>query len=71
MSDLLCVKALASALGRHESYIYNARMRGFQMPGGVATVEEFREWYRLNGSPRKGEYKSRKEMEKTEAFAPP
>ena len=42
----LNVKLLAVSIGVCEKTIYRARWAGFEMPGGVATVEEFREWQR-------------------------
>ncbi len=43
---LLNVKLLAAAIGVCEKTIYRARWSGFEMPGGVATVAEFRDWQR-------------------------
>lgn len=49
---LLTVKELARAVKRSPGYVYTARMRGFKMPGGVATVAEFRAWLAANPAPR-------------------
>ena len=43
---LLNVKLLAAAIGVCEKTIYRARWAGFDMPGGLATVDEFRDWQR-------------------------
>ena len=43
---LLNVKLLAAAIGVCEKTIYRARWSGFEMPGGVSTVDEFRDWQR-------------------------
>lgn len=40
----LNVKLLADAVGVCEKTIYRARWSGFEMPGGLATVEEYRAW---------------------------
>ena len=40
MNDLLTIKELAAALKRSRFYVHAMKRRGFQMPGGVATVAE-------------------------------
>lgn len=42
----LNVKLLADAVGVCEKTIYRARWAGFDMPGGLATVDEYRTWQR-------------------------
>ncbi len=39
---LLRPKEIASVFGRSTRWVYDARRAGFNMPGGVATVTEFR-----------------------------
>ena len=41
----LSVKELAAALGVSTKTIFRAKRRGFQMPGKVATVAEYRTWH--------------------------
>lgn len=41
----LSVKELASALGVSTKTIFRAKRRGFQMPGKIATVAEYRTWH--------------------------
>ena len=41
----LSVKELAAALGVSTKTIFRAKRRGFQMPGKVATVAEYRAWH--------------------------
>lgn len=40
----LNVKLLADAVGVCEKTIYRARWSGFDMPGGLATVDAYRAW---------------------------
>jgi len=54
--ELLSVKELAVAIKKHPNYIYAARARGFKMPGGLATVTEFRAWLSVNEPPRRRLY---------------
>lgn len=42
-------KELAAALGYSTKTIYRAKARGFPMPGGVASVAEWRLWHAENG----------------------
>ena len=46
--ELYTVKELAGAIRRSESYVYLARRYGFVMPGGLASVDEFRQWLTAN-----------------------
>jgi hypothetical protein len=50
--ELLTGKQLAAALGRERTYISAMKRRGFEMPGGLATVAEAREWLARNPPPR-------------------
>ena len=50
--DLMTTKELAQALKKSRSYVQAMKRRGFQMPGGVATVDEAREWLRSHPEPR-------------------
>lgn len=43
-SPQLNVKLLADAIGVCEKTIYRARWAGFDMPCGLATVDEYRTW---------------------------
>lgn len=43
--EYLSVKELAAALGVSTKTIFRAKRRGFQMPGKVATVAEYRAWH--------------------------
>ena len=52
MNDLLTTKELAAALRKSRSYVQAMKRRGFQMPGGVATVAEARRWLVRNPKPR-------------------
>ena len=52
---LLYPKELAEALRRSESYVYAMRARGFQMPGGTATLAEAKAWLTANPQPRRRE----------------
>jgi hypothetical protein len=52
MSDLLRPKELAAVLRRHVKFVYAMKARGFQMPGGTATVTEARVWLVANPHPR-------------------
>lgn len=52
MNDLLTIKELAAALKRSRTYVQAMKRRGFQMPGGVATVAEARKWLVRNSHPR-------------------
>lgn len=47
---LLTAKELAAELRRGYRYVLAMRARGFQMPGGTATLSEAREW--LRGTPK-------------------
>ena len=51
MNDLLTIKELAAALKRSRFYVHAMKRRGFQMPGGVATVAEARFSVRLTRAP--------------------
>jgi len=51
MNDLLTIKELAAALKRSRFYVLAMKRRGFQMPGGVATVAEARRWLAQNPKP--------------------
>lgn len=51
MNDLLTIKELAAALKRSRFYVLAMKRRGFQMPGGVATVAEARRWLVQNPKP--------------------
>lgn len=46
MSDRLCAKELAAALGRAAGYVSAMRRSGFVMPGGMATPDEALDWLR-------------------------
>ena len=48
MSELLCPKELAAALRRSRTYVHAMKASGFSMPGGTATLEEARDWLRMN-----------------------
>lgn len=50
---LLSVKELAKQLGRSERYVWWMRARGFEMPGGKATLTEAREWLSDHPQPSK------------------
>ncbi len=50
---LLTSKEIAAALRRNVSYVYAMKRRGFDMPGGRATLDEARSWLRLNPAPRR------------------
>jgi hypothetical protein len=50
---LLSIKELAEALGKHRNYVGAMKARGFEMPGGTATVTEAREWLKNNPHPRR------------------
>lgn len=55
MSDphaMLQCKELAFALRRHVSFVYAMRWRGFQMPGGVASVAMAQAWLVRNPPPK-------------------
>ena len=41
----LSVKELAAAIGVSTKTIFRAKRHGFQMPGKVATVAEYRSWH--------------------------
>lgn len=49
---LLSGKELAAALNRGRNYISAMRRRGFQMPGGRATLRDALQWLVRNPSPR-------------------
>ena len=44
-------KELAAELGRSVRYIASMKARGFQMPGGRATVSQALEWLAKNPTP--------------------
>lgn len=50
--ELLTSKELAAALGHHRNYVDAMKRAGFQMPGGMATVDEARAWLARNPPPR-------------------
>lgn len=52
---LLSVCELAAALGRSESYVWAMRRKGFNMPGGKATVNEARAFLQRCPHPRGNE----------------
>jgi hypothetical protein len=43
-NELLDSKELAKQLKRHVSFVYAMRQRGFQMPGGRASIDEALRW---------------------------
>lgn len=43
--EYLRAKELAAALGYSVKTIYRAKALGFEMHGGVATVDEWRRWH--------------------------
>jgi hypothetical protein len=49
--DLLDVKGLALEMKRSVSYVTNMKKRGFEMPGGRATLASAMEWIGRNPSP--------------------
>jgi hypothetical protein len=49
---LLSGKELAAALGRDRTYISAMKKRGFEMPGGRATLREARSFLARNPRPR-------------------
>lgn len=48
---LYTAKELAWELRRSYKFVCLMRKRGFEMPGGTATVSEAREWLRIMPSP--------------------
>jgi hypothetical protein len=56
---LLTIKELAAAVKRHRSYISAMKRDGFPMPGGLASVREFREFLARNPFPRRRRPKAR------------
>lgn len=50
---LLTPKELGSAIGRNRIYIEAMKRDGFEMPGGMATVQEAREWLKKHPKPRR------------------
>lgn len=50
--EMLTVKELARTLRKHISYVYAMRSLGFQMPAGLATLQEARAWLVNHPSPR-------------------
>jgi hypothetical protein len=48
---LFTVKELAGELKRSRRFVTWMRQRGFQMPGGTATLAEARDWLRANPKP--------------------
>lgn len=51
-------KQLAVHFGRHRSTIWHAVKRGFEMPGGFATPQQFLEWQRTHHRPRSNKWNS-------------
>lgn len=49
--QLLTIKELSGALRKSRSYVQAMKRRGFQMPGGVATIAEAREWLKTHPEP--------------------
>jgi len=49
---LLSVKELAAEMGRDRTYVWAMKRRGFEMPGGRATVAEARSFLARNPKPR-------------------
>lgn len=49
---LLNTNELAAALRRSRTYVWAMKARGFQMPGGAATLSEARAWLILHPHPR-------------------
>ena len=49
--QLLTAKELAFELRRSYRYVRYMRKAGFQMPGGVATIAEARQWLERNHPP--------------------
>lgn len=47
-AELQTTKELAGALKRAPGFVYAMRKAGFEMPGGMATLEEARDWLRLH-----------------------
>lgn len=52
-TELLTTKEIAAMLKRAPSYVYAMRARGFQMPGGRATLRQAMQWLEINPQPRK------------------
>lgn len=50
---LLSAKELADAHGRHVNWVYEQKSLGFVMPGGRATLTEFRAWLAKNEGQRR------------------
>jgi hypothetical protein len=48
---LYTAKELAGELGRSYRFVFWMRKRGFEMPGGTATLAEARAWLRANPQP--------------------
>lgn len=59
MNELLNVNELADALRHHRSYVTDMKRAGFEMPGGMATVAEARQWLRDNPHFRTGRRKKK------------
>ena len=51
-AELHTVKELAGLLKRATSYVYAMRAKGFEMPGGRATLQQAVDWLRENPHPR-------------------
>lgn len=51
-NQLLAIKELADALRKHRSYVDQMKARGFEMPGGTATISEARAWLVRNPAPK-------------------
>ena len=52
IEPLLNAKELAFVMKKNVSYVYAAKSKGFIMPGGVATLTEFRSWLARNHPPK-------------------
>lgn len=48
----LTIKKLAATLQRNRTYVHAMKRKGFQMPGGKATLEEALSWLARNPPPR-------------------
>lgn len=51
--ELFSPKELAARLKRPVSYVYAMKKRGFDLPGGRATLRSAIDWLRINPNPRK------------------
>ena len=59
MRELLSAKEIADKLGRHVSYVYAMKHRGFPMPGGRSTIGAALAWLVRNPHPKGGKPVSR------------